>query len=267
MNNDGRLPDEAAPEVVEETAVGAAEATEALEATEADGSTAEAVEGESPTPSEEEASESKKRRERRKAYVKDLEQKKADSERRLQRIREAGEADEAPNEDDFDDLTEYAAAKAVWGASQKSVQRETAQVQAERDELVQIAQREVEANWVDAQAEARTRLQNFDQVITNPNAPITDPMVQVIKSSDVGADIAYYLGSNPSQAMRIASLSVNEQVFELGRIAASVTTPKPILQSNAPDPIRPVGAPARTQKDPAKMSMAEYTAWREKGGG
>ncbi len=262
MNNDERLPDEAAPEVVEETVVDAAETTEVVEE-----QSAEAEQGDSPTPTDEEASESKKRRERRKAYVKDLETKKADVESRLDRIKKAGEADDAPNEDDYDDLTEYAAAKAVWAANQKSVEREVAAIQAERDQFDQQRSREIEANWMDAQAEARTRLQNFDQVISNPNAVITDEMASVIKASDAGADLAYHLGANPSESMRIASLSAFDQVYELGRLSASLTAPKPRLQSSAPEPIKPVGAPSKVQRDPSKMSMSEYTAWRSKGGG
>lgn len=262
MEDDGKLPGEAAHEVVQDTAAEAADASE-----DAEESSAEAESGESPSPTEEEASESRKRRERRKAYIAEIQGKLTDQESRLERIKKAGEAEEAPKEEDFDDLTEYSAAKAVWMMGQKTVERETAAAREEREQLEQQRSREIEANWVDLQAEARTRLRNFDQVISNPNAVITDSMAGMIKASDAGADIAYYLGSNPAVSMRIASLPVMEQAYELGRIAASATSPRPIVQSRAPEPIKPVGSPSKVSRDPSRMTNAEYRAWREKGGG
>jgi hypothetical protein len=262
MDNDEQLPTEAASKVVTEPVVDAAEVPEGTE-----GNPTEAEQGASPTPTDEEISESKKRRERRKAYVKELESKKADQDARLARIKNAGYADQAPNEEEFDDLTEYAAAKAVWSMSQKATEREASVIREEREQLDQHRGREIEANWMDAQAEARTRLQNFDQVISNPSTVITEQMAEMIKLSDAGPDIAYHLGSNPALSMQIASLSEREQAYELGRLTASVTAPRPIIQSNAPNPINPVGAPAKAQRDPSKMSIDDYRKWREDGGG
>lgn len=273
MTDDAKLPDEAAQEVIDQAAASAATETEQpaeepQEAAEQVEDSTEAESDDSPSSTDEEISESKKRRERRKQYIAELKAKEADVTSRLDRIKKAGEADQAPKEDDFEDFTEYAAAKAVWAANQKTVERETALVQAETQELEQQRQREIDANWLDASAEARTRLQNYDQVVQSlPDHMLTDVMVNAIKTSDAGPDVAYHLGANPAVAARISSMSDYEQVFELGRLSATLTAPKPKVQSQAPEPIKPVGGQSRAQRDPSKMTTAEYFEWRKKGGG
>lgn len=265
MIDEERLPEtEAAPEIVQDSVADAAPETTDVVVSEEQSAEAEAPD--SPPEDTEEQQRSKSRRERRKQYVRELESKTSDVQARLERIKSA--RDEAPKEEDFDDLTEFAAAKAVWMASDKQRGREIDEITAEQTKLQEQRQREIEAEWTQATAAARTRLQNFDQVIGSiPAEHITPQVASVIKTADNGPDVAYKLGSDPALAMRIASMSEAEQVFELGRLSASLTAPKPITQSNAPDPIKPVGGQSRVQKDPSKMSNAEYRLWREKGGG
>jgi hypothetical protein len=109
---------------------------------------------------------------------------------------------------------------------------------------------------------ARERFADYETVTRNPSVPITPAMAEIIRDSDVGPDLAYHLGKNVTEAARIAALPVNHQAVELGKLEARVTAPKP-LPDRAPAPVQPVsGIAAGGSKDPGKMSMTEYIAWR-----
>ena len=113
------------------------------------------------------------------------------------------------------------------------------------------------------ETEARDRFADYDAVTRNPNVAITPAMAEIIRDSDVGPDLAYHLGKNPALASRIAMQPPARQAKELGKLEERITAPKP-LPARAPAPVQPVnGIAAGGQKDPAKMSMSEYIAWRE----
>jgi hypothetical protein len=110
---------------------------------------------------------------------------------------------------------------------------------------------------------ARDKFADYDVVARNPNVPITPAMAEIIRDSDVGPDLAYHLGKNPTEAARIAALPSTRQAVELGKLEARVTAPKP-LPKQPPAPVNPVsGIAAGGTKDPGEMSMAEFKAWRE----
>lgn len=254
---------EDAPEAVEDAAP--AEVVEAEAAEDAPGQ----EEDESPKSEddEEKKSRSQRQRERRKAYISELENDARDKRERLERITKAYEGDEPPVESNFDDLTEYAAAKAVWAQSKRQADREKTTAQGEIDAIEARKAEEVKRDWLERVEEAKKRFQDFATVAGNPDVPITDEMAEVIRASDEGPDVLYHLGSNPAEAARISRLSANQQVFELGRIAASLRVPKPKTQTAAPAPIRPVAGRASQPRDPSNMSQAEFIEWRRSGGG
>jgi hypothetical protein len=109
----------------------------------------------------------------------------------------------------------------------------------------------------------REQYPDYDAIARNPNVQITNAMAEVIYDSERGPEIAYHLGKNPAEAARIAGLPTIRQAAELGKLEAKLSAPKPTPKL-APDPVKPVtGINAGGSKDPAKMSMAEYIAWRE----
>lgn len=108
---------------------------------------------------------------------------------------------------------------------------------------------------------AREKFADYDAVARNPNVPITPAMAEIIRDSDVGPDLAYHLGKNPTEAAKIAGLPQTRQAVELGKLEARITAPK-ALPNRAPAPVQPVsGIAAGGAKDPAKMSEAEYIEW------
>lgn len=105
---------------------------------------------------------------------------------------------------------------------------------------------------------------DYDAVVNDPTLPITPLMADVIRESETGPEVAYYLGTNRNEAERIARLAPHLQAAALGRIEASISKPQQAQSRTAPPPPpRTVsGLSAGINKSPSDMSMSEYIAWR-----
>ena len=131
------------------------------------------------------------------------------------------------------------------------------------------AQSEIIESYHDREEDARNKYDDFEQVAYNPKLPITDAMAQTIQSSDVGPDMAYYLGSNPKEAERISRLSPLQQAKELGKIEAKLAD-NPVVKktSSAPAPIAPItarstGSSATDTTDPRAIKSMTTSEWIE----
>ena len=141
---------------------------------------------------------------------------------------------ELPSVDQFDSPEVYAEALATRRAEEMIRQRE-----------VQKQQAAIEDAYHDREEDVRNKYDDFDQVAYNPQLRVTDVMAETIKASDLGPDLAYWLGSNPKEADRISRMSPLGQAREIGKIEAKITAePFQKKTSSAPDPIRPVSARA-----------------------
>jgi hypothetical protein len=153
---------------------------------------------------------------------------------------------------------------------------EYAEVLAERKAEELLARREqarqhsetLEA-YHDREEEARTKYDDFEQVVYNSKLPITDAMAQTIQASEVGPDMAYYLGSNPKEAERISRLTPLAQAKELGKIEAKLADNPPVKKtSSAPAPIAPVtarssGSSVVDTTDPRSIKNMSTSEWIE----
>ena len=163
-----------------------------------------------------------------------------------------------PAPEDFADAAAYAEALAERKAQELLAQREAAKQQAALLEAYQ-----------DREEEARSKYDDFEQVAYNPNLPVTDVMAQTIQASDIGPDVIYWLGSNPKEASRIASMSPILQAREIGKIEAKLASNPPVKKtSTAPAPIAPVaprssGGPAYDTTDPRSMKSMSTSEWIE----
>ena len=73
-------------------------------------------------------------------------------------------------------------------------------------EAQEIAARAAQDAWAESTAGFREKVPDFDAVVHNPNLTVTPVMADAIRESGRGAEIAYFLGKNPAEAARIASL-------------------------------------------------------------
>ena len=156
------------------------------------------------------------------------------------------------------DPEQYAELLAERKAEELLARREQARQQAELLE-----------SFHEREEEARVKYDDFEQVAYNPKLPITDAMAQTIQASEVGPDIAYYLGSNPKEAERISRLSALMQAKEIGKIESKLADNPPVKKtSNAPAPIAPVtarssGSPAFDTTDPRSVKTMSTSEWIE----
>jgi hypothetical protein len=119
------------------------------------------------------------------------------------------------------------------------------------------------------QSVAKTGAEQFtdfqDAVQTLDALGITSEQVQSLLGMDDAHAVIYNLGKNPEEAARILAMSPLQQGRELERLAAKAAKgPAPKAVSNAPAPVRPLDSASAGEKDPSKMSAAEWMAWREK---
>ena len=164
----------------------------------------------------------------------------------------------AASVDQFESPEAYAEALAYSKAEELIAKRDAAKQQSA-----------VLESYHDLEEEARTKYDDFEQVAYNPKLPVTNVMAETIQSSEIGAEVAYYLGSNPKEAERISRMTPLSQAKEIGKIEAKLVSAPPVKKTtSAPAPISPVtarssGAPAFDTTDPRSTKTMTDSQWIE----
>ena len=163
-----------------------------------------------------------------------------------------------PPADQFESVEAYADALALRKAEELL-----------RDRDAKRHQQEVLSAYHDREEEVRSKYDDFEQVAYNPSLPITNVMAEAIQSSDIGPEVAYFLGTNPKEAERISRLSPYVQAKEIGKIEGKLADNPPVKKtSSAPQPISPVtarttGSPAYDTTDPRSVKTMTTSQWIE----
>ena len=163
---------------------------------------------------------------------------------------------EAPDISQFDTLDDYVEAVAEYKLNQKT---QTAQSQqAQQTQAQAVAQ-----DWVAKVEKVRSVAPDFDAVFNNVASIEFAPMaLEAVAQHPKGAEIAYMLGKDISEAYRIAALPPSQQLMAIGEIAARTNVPKPKTVSTAPAPVKPVGSSSGGKKSINEMSDKEYNEFR-----
>ena len=167
-------------------------------------------------------------------------------------------APSAASADQFESPEAYAEALAYQKAEELIAKREAAKQQSA-----------VLESYHDLEEEARSKYDDFEQVAYNPKLPVTNVMAETIQSSEIGPELAYYLGSNPKEAERISRMTPLSQAKEIGKIEAKLVSAPPVKKTtSAPAPISPVtarssGAPALDTTDPRSIKSMTASQWIE----
>jgi len=160
--------------------------------------------------------------------------------------------------DQFETPEAYAEALAYQRAEELIAKREAAKQQSA-----------VLESYQEREEAARDKYDDFEQVAYNPKLTITNVMAETIQSSDIGPELAYYLGSNPKDADRISRMSPLSQAKEIGKIEAKLAAEPPVRRTtSAPAPISPVnarstGAPSYDTTDPRSTKNMTTSQWIE----
>lgn len=161
--------------------------------------------------------------------------------------------------DQFSDVEAYAAAKAEQLAEQLIEKRERAK-----------REHEINESFHERVETVRDKYDDFDSVAFSPDVPVTNAMAEIIRSSDVGPDLAYYLGKNREEAARISEMTVAQQGAALARLEAKLSSAPPVKKtSSAPAPISPVNtrgatAPVYDTTDNRSTKTMSASEWIER---
>ena len=161
---------------------------------------------------------------------------------------------EAPDISQFDTLDEYVEAVAEYKLSQKA--------QATQSQQAQQTQAQAQAqDWVAKVEKVRGVAPDFDEAFNNvANIEFAPMALEAVAQHPKGAEIAYMLGKNVSEAYRIAALSPTQQLIAIGEIAAKTNVPKPKAVSSAPAPVKPVQGGSSNSAPPTDID--EWMKWR-----
>jgi hypothetical protein len=160
--------------------------------------------------------------------------------------------------DQFETTEAYAEALALQKAEELVAKRDAAKHQSQ-----------VLESYHEKEEEARSKYDDFEQVAYNPKLTITGVMAETIQSSEIGPDIAYYLGANPKEANRISRLTLYMQAKEIGLVEAKLVNTPPVRKStSAPAPISPItartsGSPSYDTTDPRSTKTMSTSEWIE----
>lgn len=151
---------------------------------------------------------------------------------------------EEPKREAFRDDADYTQAQLEYLAEQKAEQKLREREQAKQAERMQEA-------FLEKAEKAAERYPDFQTVVSNPSLQINEAMAEYIADSELGAEVAYFLGKNPLKAGAIAQMSPIKAARELSRIESELASKPQAKPTKAPDPITPVGSrPTRTSSAP-----------------
>lgn len=162
-----------------------------------------------------------------------------------------------PKRDEFRDDDAYAQAQIDHLAAKRAEQ-----ILSEREQARQQEQRA--ETFLDQAEKASERYADFQTVVGNPALSINDHMAEFIAESEMGADVAYYLGKNPIKAAQIAKLSPVGAARELTRIEAELASKPKAQPSNAPEPIKPVGTRGKSTSSALPSDEDPIDVWMRK---
>ena len=138
-------------------------------------------------------------------------------------------------------------------AAEKLAQRERAEQQERAAE-----------SFLEKAEKAQERYPDYQAVVGNPSLAINEGMVEFIAESDLGADVAYFLGKNPMKAAQIAQMSPIKAARELSRIESEIASKPKANPSKAPEPISPVGTRGKSSVSALPSDEDDIDTWMKK---
>lgn len=176
----------------------------------------------------------------------------------------AKEGADAPDPSKYSDYSEYIRDLAAYSARQELSNARTAAAKAAETRQVEEHFLSIQERVQQHFTQGPQKYADFDAVVYDDDLSITPTMAEVIAESEVGMELAYWLGKNPEEAAKIARMRPAQAARAMALQEAKLATPAPAPTSKAPTPITPVGGKSVIEKDPSQMTDAEFNAWRRK---
>jgi hypothetical protein len=189
----------------------------------------------------------------------------------------AKEPPKKPTPDQFDDYGAYVEALTDFKADEKVDAKLDARDKAAAER--QQAQTRV-TTWNERVIEARKSIPDYDAVMAASDVPIAEHVLDELRDSELGPQLAYHLDRNPAVAEKLNTMNPRQAAREIGRLEAKLlstasASPDPVevpkeaeppapkvKTTNAPPPVKPVGQGRSTAVDLSKASMDDYVKQR-----
>lgn len=162
--------------------------------------------------------------------------------------------DHEPQETDFTDYGQYL--KALTKYEIRQGQAESARETATRHHQEQF--NELSRNFEPQLQSARVKYEDFDEVVAQPI--YSSATQEILLQSPQGAEIAYFLGTNPHEALKLNQLSPVAIAREIVKMETRFSM-QPKTVSAAPAPITPITGSTPVTKDPKNMTTEEWMTW------
>lgn len=168
--------------------------------------------------------------------------------KRLKEWRESNQ-DEDPGQEedheeiDIDDFETYEEYKAAVDRAKEVAKTKAPATEKDIDnEAPKGITKELSKRIADMTEDGQEDYSNFDEVVRNPELPLTVQVLDAITSSEQAADIAYYLGTHLDRAKKLAQMDKRAMDKEILRIEIELEKKpnKVVRTTKAPDPINPV---------------------------
>ena len=197
----------------------------------------------------------------------DLEQRLAALEQNRQPQQQAVSIDQEPQPSQFSDAFEYAKALAEYSTEKALAERDRQIAQAREQE----AQQKVIESWAQKVQAAKAEMPDFDDMVASSDVVVNNAVRDAILESDVGPKILYHLAENNDLAKKIAGLSPNAALREIGKLEArfeakpETVQTAPVVRSKAPAPIQPIRGGQGKADVPISANgefHGSYQAWK-----
>ena len=172
-----------------------------------------------------------------------------------------------PRKEDFDDYDKYVDALTEFKTTQK-----LAQWRAEEDQRKNQTETEQRLRqFAEKLNEGYSLYSDFEEVVKDPSLPITPVLRDALAESTIPAEVAYYLGKNRGETIKLSRMTPIQAGREIMRIESKIAAEKGINPNpgtpklpSAPPPIKPVGQSNTVSTPLDKMSQKEFEAEMEK---
>jgi len=174
-----------------------------------------------------------------------------------------------PKEADFPDYLQFTKAETAYETMRMMVSRELKKT-AERVKVeTELRNNTIVETFKERANDVRKFVKDFDQVTHAASVSPSHPMtIGLILESEKGPQLAYYLAKHPEKVHELNDLPPHRQAAEIGRLEARLSKTEPKKVTKAPPPVPPLksntSAEPEKEKDPERMSMAEFKEWYAK---
>lgn len=171
-----------------------------------------------------------------------------------------------PRATDFADYDEYVERLAAWQAEQALQARDAKQ----REQALREQQQQAQLQWQERLRNAQANHPDWDDIIEGSDIRLAPALEEGLLHSEQGPELMYYLAQHPDEAQKLNALPPLRVAQALGRLEASLESPRPApgqapptpSAPRPPAPVHPANEP--TAPDPGQMSYQEYKAWRSR---